>query len=150
MSDFRLVPTVSLACDLAWSAGDYLPDDGLETAVRLSLYTDRRADSGDILPDGQTDRRGYWADAFAPGDAFGSRLWLLARAPRTQATLDRARTYASEALQWLVTDQIAAAVSVTADWSGPGGALAITPTITRPGLAPTSYRYSGLWAAQGG
>jgi phage gp46-like protein len=44
--------------DVRLDGGDLSTDDGLETAVLLSLITDRRAEADDVLPDGGTDRRG--------------------------------------------------------------------------------------------
>ena len=35
----------------------------LTTAVLISLFTDRQARSDDVIPDGTTDQRGWWADS---------------------------------------------------------------------------------------
>ncbi|MEG2173151.1 MAG: phage GP46 family protein, partial [Desulfovibrionaceae bacterium] len=37
-------------------------DDGLTRAVVISLFSDARALTDDILPDGSVSRRGFWAD----------------------------------------------------------------------------------------
>lgn len=126
-------------------------DEGLETAVVISLFTDRRADEGDVLPGLGDDRRGWWGDAFpvVAGDQIGSKLWLLAREKQTPAALGRAEQYAREALAWLVEDQVASRVDVVA--SAPfTGTLWLTVTITRPKARPVQYRFSKAWAAQGG
>ncbi|UXF57501.1 baseplate protein [Chromohalobacter phage YPCBV-1] len=99
--------------DLALEGGDLATDEGLETAVVLSLFTDRRAEPADALPDGTTDRRGYWADAYNDRP-HGSRLWLLHREKELDAVLRRAREYAEEALAWLVEDEVASEVVVEA------------------------------------
>lgn len=96
---------------LTLTGPDFASDDGLRTAVIISLFTDRRAEADDELPDGGTDRRGSWDDP-----TLGSRLWLLGREKQTQRTLERAREYAEEALAWLVEDGIARAVTVSAEW----------------------------------
>ncbi len=98
------------AIDLSLSGYDLATEGGLRTAVIISLFTDRRAEADDEIPDGSDDRRGWWAGS------IGSRLWLLARAKETPDTLARARAYAIEALQWLIDDGIATAVDVTAEW----------------------------------
>lgn len=90
---------------------DLAADDGLRTAVLVSLFTDCRAEADDELPAGDGDRRGSWDDP-----ERGSRLWLLSREKQTARTLERAREYAEEALAWLVEDGIARAVTVTAEW----------------------------------
>ena len=108
-------PTQPPAIDLALAGYDLATEDGLRTAVIISLFTDRRAEADDEIPDGGDDRRGWWADP-----AMGSRLWLLARAKETPDTLTRARAYAIEALQWLIDDGVATAVDVTAEWARRG------------------------------
>jgi len=124
-------------------------DDGLETAVVLSLFTDRRAGDADELPPGSSDRRGWWGDSFADdeGDQMGSRLWLLKREKQLPAGLARAREYAEEALRWLLDDQVASSVSVVA--SNPrDGILGLKVSITRLGSnAPVTFRFESAWSA---
>ena len=100
--------------DLALEDGELAADEGLQTAVILSLFTDRLADDDDRLPDGGNDRRGWWADAYNERP-HGSRLWLLSREKTEEAVLRRAKTYAEEALAWLIEDGIAAEVVVEAE-----------------------------------
>lgn len=141
-------PTV----DALVSAGDLAPDSGLQTAILLSLYLHRRAEPGDVLPEGATDRRGWWADAFPleSGDKIGSRLWLLERSKRTPETLERAREYTAEALAWLIEDRVAERVEVETEFIGAPPALAITVRIYAPGAAdPAQFRFSPTWATEG-
>jgi phage gp46-like protein len=110
---------------------DITTDDSLRTAVILSLFLDRRARDDDRLPDGTTDRRGWWADTVAPmteatlalrdgavsirrPDRIGSRLWLLSRELQVEEVVRRAHDYAAEALAWLVEDGHAQKVDVRA------------------------------------
>ncbi len=118
--------------------------------VMASLLTDRRAEPGDLLPGGDTDRRGWWADAYTdnPGDLFGSRLWLLHAAPLTDENLRKAEQYASEALAWMVKDGLAGAVAVVAERYGTDTgeqALALGVTVTRPDGSREEFRYTDLW-----
>lgn len=141
------------AADIAIVANDLETGADLETAVLISLFTDRRAAEGDVLPDAERDRRGWWADAvpLVEGDQIGSRLWLLARAKRTPDTLERAREYAAEALRWLLDDAVATDVTVTAEWLGSGGiapGFALGVVITRPGRDPAKYRFGRAWATE--
>lgn len=116
-------------------------DDGLETAVILSLFTDRMAEEDDELPAGD-DRRGWWADAYpaVDGDRIGSRLWLLAREKQLPQTLARAREYAIESLQWLVDDGIASRIEVTAEVVRMG-VLGIEVEIHRINESVARYRF---------
>lgn len=80
-------------------------DEGLATAVQISLLTWARADDSDPVPD-QTDLKGWWGDTIADvaGDKFGSKLWICQRMPATAETLELARRYILEALQWMIED----------------------------------------------
>jgi phage gp46-like protein len=150
VSDIALVwNSQRTAADLAVSKNDLLADEGLETAVMLSLFTDRAAESGDVLPDDQTDRRGWWADALpvVAGDKFGSRLWLLTRAPQSSDTLRRAEEYTREALQWLIDDKVASAVTVSAEFIA-AGVMALTANVFRPNVDSADFRFHYDWAAQ--
>lgn len=98
--------------DWAMAGADLLSGDELATAVLISLFTDRRATADDLVPDETGDRRGWW-----PDNTAGSRLWLLERAKETRETLLRAKGYATEALQWLIDDGVAAKVEVFVEWT---------------------------------
>ena len=139
------------AADLSVTSGDYVTDDGLRTAVELSLFTDRRAEDTDVLPDGETDRRGWWADAVSEveGDRMGSRLWLLARAKDTPDTFSRAEEYAREALAWMVADKVADRIDVTAERVTEPPALGLDVTIVRPTGRAVSFRFGQAWNAEG-
>lgn len=139
------------AADFVVAANDLQTDGGLRTAILLSLFTDRRAELTDVLPTGETDRRGWWADEFAdvPGDLFGSRLWLLSRSKRTNDVLDRAQTYATEALQWLIEDKVATAVSVIASFPAEYFGINLVVKLTRPGSKDAAvYRFGRAWAVE--
>jgi phage gp46-like protein len=137
------------AADVVVDDNDLLLDDGLDTAVIASLFTDRRAEDSDILPDGHTDRRGWWGDGLptVPNDKFGSRLWLLSREKQVPSVLERAKEYALEALQWLIEDKVAASVDVTTEFTKPG-MLGIQIVIQRPQGPPAQFKFFYVWAAQ--
>lgn len=93
------------AWDLVLDGADLATDDTLYPAVVLSLFNHARARTGDTIPDGTDNPRGWWADraeplarSDAPDDRHGSRLWLLSREKQTPATLARVQQYAAEAL----------------------------------------------------
>lgn len=160
MSDFALVfdPT-TLSADMAVANGDLLAEAGLQTAVLISLFTDRRADPEDVLPPG-ADRRGWWADWYsdevidqivagvgiAPPDRIGSRLWQLSREKQLPAVLIRAQDYAAEALAWLVDDGVAASVDVTAEVVA-RGILGLGIAITRPDGTVQNLKFYYAWSA---
>ena len=146
------MPDIATIWDPANGRGDFVvvgPDlqsgSDLETAVLISLFTDRRADPGDVIPDGSGDPRGWWGDSFLPRP-IGSKLWLIDRAKQTDQTLTRAKDYAQDALQWLVDDGIAGSVDVAASWPAPGF-LGLRIVIRQgPGADPVNLNYQWAWS----
>lgn len=146
MTDIALVWQTDHA-DVVPQGADLLSDDGLDTAVTLSLFCDRRARDDDSVPV-DLDPRGWWADSFSdvPDDEMGSRLWLLGREKALPATAERAITYAQEALAWIVDDGIASSVTVSAAFVE-RGYLDMQVAIQRPGKPPFNRRYQYVWSA---
>lgn len=102
--------------------------DVLLTDIIVSLFTDRRALSSDVLPAGNDDRRGWWGDSFS-SRPIGSRLWLLSREKQVPDVPERCKTYAEESLQWLVETKRLKAVSCDAKRDG-NDTLRLRITIT--------------------
>lgn len=134
--------------DWAVANSDLASGSDLETAVLISLFTDRRADPDDVIPDGGQDRRGWWGDLYAD-KPIGSKLWLLDRSKRTEAVRQRAQGYIADALQWLVDDGVAASVVAVAQWQQLAGSskpmLACLITITEPDARVTQFNYQWAW-----
>lgn len=146
MSDLSLSWIDTLfAADLSIEGGDLATDDGLRTALIISLFSDSRARADDVLEAG-ADPRGWWGDSLAePGDETGSRLWLLAREKRTAEVRRRARSYAQEATAWLVKDRVASAVEIEAEFVG-DAALGLKVSVVRPdGVAREQFDF--IWSA---
>ncbi len=147
MTDLALIWNPALfSADLALSAPDLATDAGLDTAVIISLFTDRRAREDDELPTGSNDPRGWWGDSFAEvtGDQIGSRLWLFERAKQTQATLNGYREALEEAVAWMVEDGIAESVKAST-WIINPGQMGWSLEIKRPN-DPRPRRYDHLWS----
>lgn len=119
--------------DLPVRKGDLVGDESLGTEIMVSLFTDVRAEK-DELPPEYSDLRGWWADALLSmqGDeqGTGSKLWLLRRRKQLESVLVQAEAYARSALQWLIDEGLAGAVSVTAE-NPAQGTLVLTVSITR-------------------
>ena len=148
MSDIRLDTQDGLSFDITMESNDLKLDDSLKTAVIISLFTDRRV-TVDELPDGENDRRGWWADALnGDRDQIGSKLWTLKREKITQDLLDRAKKYCEEALQWLIDDQIAQSVTVFVERAGLYQ-ISIAMEIKRPHDDRIKYRYGFIWGSNG-
>lgn len=149
MADIRTVIIIGTdtfpVIDYAMNGLLLADDDGLATAVIISLWSDRQANADDVLTAG-TDRRGWWGDELSSisGDKIGSRLWLNDNAKQLASVLVQDRAYATEALQWLIDDGVASAVVVVA--SNPrAGVRALDIAISRPGRAVARYQFSRFW-----
>lgn len=108
MLDLALLFTERGDFDLVIKDDDFLGDEGLQTAVTVSLFTDRVARADDPLPEylpgHLSDRRGWWGDLSRENGRsrpIGSRLWLLFREKELAETVRRAEDYAKESLAWL-------------------------------------------------
>ena len=149
MTDLRTVfLDLDHGIDLALDNALLAADDGLETAVILSLFSDARAKDDDALPLGQTDRRGWWADAYpaADDDRFGSRLWLLRAAKQLQQSLNTSKQYAEEALAWLIADGVARSVDVET-FIPRDEVMGMLVRIHRPDGTQVPIRFELLWSA---
>lgn len=110
----------------------------------ISLFTWRRSDPGDKLPG--IERYGWWGDTFptVPNDKIGSRLWLLSRSALTDEAVVRAKSYASEALAWMIEDGVATAFEVQAERQGLDK-LALGVLIVRGDKSTLNIRFSNVW-----
>jgi len=130
----------------AIEGGDLKADEGLETAVLISLFTDQRVTSGE-LPAGQSDRRGYWGDIYPPvqGDQIGSKIWTHERGKSSTETLAALESRITEALDWMIDDGAASSVSVEGSIDA-YKQMFFTIEIARP--TGENDRYSLVWDKQ--
>lgn len=135
-----------LVGDIREVAGDLETDPSIRTAVVISLFTDRLANTDDELPAGDSDRRGWWGDLLPEieGDQIGSRRWLYVREKQSAETAEKIREADQEALEHLIDDGIATAVSVTTEWIA-RGVLAEGIAITKPDGDIVNFRFNQLW-----
>lgn len=146
MSDFAL-KYCGETFDLSIEKNDLALDDGLESAVIVSLFTEKRV-RPEELPFPETDRSGWWGDMFSDieGDEIGSKLWLLRREKQTQETALRYQDYAREALQWLIEDGLAETVTTLATFPAMGQ-VDLLVTIQKP-QGKVSFKYKITWDAE--
>ncbi|MGC1549434.1 MAG: phage GP46 family protein [Rhodanobacter sp.] len=141
---------ISTVWNVANVHGDWIIADGalasgndLTTAVFISLFTDRVADASDTLPDASDDRRGWWGDI---GQTYpiGSRLWLLARSKLTADVPKKAKVYCTEALQWMIGDDVVASITITTVII-PLSTLSITIVLLQPSGTTVTVQYNWAW-----
>lgn len=146
MTDIALRLDSADQFDLAMDGVDLATDEGLETAIIVSLFTDARADARE-LPAGHTDRRGWWGDVADPQDPIGSKLWTLAREKSINAVVVRAEEYTHQALQWLVDDGVVSDIDVTAELLD-RDRLAIEVSLARRTGGDVARRFEYNWQQQ--
>lgn len=138
-------------CDFLRSTGVNLDtDEGLETAVTISFFTDARAKPSDGVSIEQ-DQRGWWGADYLeerPDLEFGSRLWLLKRMKLNDNNLRLAGMFAKESLLWLMPSVASEIVATPERIVGVYNAALITTQIQRP--KKSAPRFEGKWKVQFG
>lgn len=131
--------------DIGLSNGDLIINKDLQSAVIISLFSNRLAEVGDV-PTG-INRQGWWGDSYlTPGKyLIGSRLWLLQRANATQETANLAQNYCQEALRWLITEGVAASIDVQTQIVGLY-TLEIAIQIYKPDSTIENFLYEYVWS----
>jgi phage gp46-like protein len=147
--DIALTPENMGDSDISIVNNDLLIDDGFDTAVYISLFTDER----DTGSDDVNQSGGYWGDALDLSSIavppLGSLLWKYSRAVVTSEVINSIKTACSDALRWMIDDGIAGLVNVTASEIG-NNSYVFGISITRPDNTGTSYQYKLNWNAQTG
>lgn len=147
--------------DIEYKNGDLVRELGLETAVYMSLFTDRRASEDDPVDDIK-DLRGWWGDGLnetEDEDLIGSKLWILARAKTTSETASLAKQYIEEAMQWMLDDDVAASINVEVSRQNRKGqegtgadsdVLAFKLQILKNDGDTVTFKFDDLWGSQFG
>lgn len=121
-------------------SSDLERDPSFETAILISLLTDKRAREYDILPDPHGSPRGWWADA-VQRDEIGSKLWLLERSKLDARATERAEHYVLDALSWMIEDGVAIKIETKASILSKD-ALGISISIYRTTDLVSKYFYN--------
>jgi len=127
--DVRLICTTD-GGDVAFANGQPDMDQGLETAVYISLFSSKT----------------WWGNALG-GSALGSDLETILSQTLSNRTRLDAEEYARQALRWMLEEGIAKAVTVAATIPRVD-TLLLTVTVEQPGNAISRLRYQINWAAQ--
>lgn len=95
-------------------AGDFAVTQGLDSAMFVSLFSDRRAREDEVAD--PLRRRGWIGDLVSeiPGDVHGSGLWFFEQARLDDETRIGLRDESEAALDWMVIERLARTVEVTA------------------------------------
>lgn len=124
--------------------GDIATADQFDTAIIVSLFTDKRALPSQVLENSL--RRGWLGSEFTPGFEMGSQLWIFSQARLTRDTINAMISIANQSLAWMITDNLA--ISTSADVSLIAGRVVLQIEITRPDTK-VEKRLFDLWNNSG-
>ena len=127
------------------SDGDILSEDSFDTAIIVSLLTDRRANESEVLE--AQNRRGWIGNESTPGIEIGSKLWLFEQSRLNRTAIDGVGVVARDALQWLVDDGHAVSI-IAASAVRTATGLTLEVTIERHN-SEVETRFFDLWTATG-
>ena len=117
--------TSTRGIDLVFFQSDLGRERSLRSMIVASLFSDARAPADlDDLPDGSSDRRGFWGND-ARGE-LGSLLWLHTRSKAGASTAEKLRGAVLDALGWMLEAGIASSVEAAVTATGPTTRIAIT------------------------
>lgn len=128
-------------------------DGGFETAVLITLGTDKRASSEDELPDSDNIYKGgWWGDSLppVPGYLMGTKLWLLQRAKTTDEIPALAEEYLRDGFQWMLDDEIIESFDVTVERVdfNHASVLSFDLSFNRPRGDTIFYKFYYNWETQ--
>jgi phage gp46-like protein len=125
--------------------GDIETADFFDTAIYVSLFSDRRANESEVLESHR--RRGWIGNEYTPGFEGGSKLWLFEQSRLTRTVVNEVEDAAREALQWFVDDEFAVAIRKS-DLRVTTTGLSLEIVIERP-YGKVEKRYFELWEGTG-
>lgn len=146
MSDLAL--TYENGCfDFRISDDDLVLDQGLETAVAISLFSDARV-TIEELEGVDESRRGWWGDMFPEidQDKIGSKLWLLDRSKMTLTNRTKAEEFVRDALAWMIDDGVTDQIDVVGTLDQSTKKIEVAIDIFRP--FGTEGVFSAVWDGQ--
>lgn len=121
--------------------GDFLSGDQLDTAILVSMFTDARAASYEIVRPGL--RRGWVGDLeLDDEESYGSKLWLLEQERLTPIIVSKAADVLKSCLSWMISDRIAMSIATRGFIDGQVARLQLD--IRKPN-SRTETRFVSLW-----
>jgi len=112
--DFDLTANEFGLYDIALdSDGDISSVQSFDTAILMSLFEEKRADSSEVAI--TQNRRGYWGNEFYQDVADreqGSKIWLYEQARLNQDTINGIDDATNDCLLWLVEQQFIKSIDI--------------------------------------
>lgn len=133
--------------DIVIENGDFANEDGFDTNIWVSLFTDARANSSQVIV--PENRRGWMGNLVSdvPERQLGGYLWLAEQRRLNQDTLNETIDYIRHSLEWMVLDGIALKIDVTGQIIPRSGIAANVVITSIDGV--TSNHYIEIWRMTG-
>lgn len=147
MIDLRLTQDINGQFDLTIKDGNLDTVEGFDTALQVSLFTDARASSSQVVR--SENRRGWIGNLvnIIPDRQLGGLIWLIEQRRLIQDTLNEVVNFAKKSLDWLIEDGLAITVEVLGEII-PLRGIQLTIKITaKDGVTET--RFFRLWEVTG-
>jgi len=127
------------------STGDILTADFFDTALLMSLYTEKRASESEVSE--SRFRRGWIGnESFVDGFEIGSKIWLFEQSRLNRDTLNGITSAAIEGLQWFLNRGFA--INLAVDTVLLKGIVTLQVDIFRPN-SKVDRRFFRLWDGSG-
>lgn len=101
--------------DIDFASGDFKMTDGLDTALYLSIFAEKRASASEVTV--PQLRRGHFTDEFSSVEGYqmGNTSWIeIDQAKDTDSNVSLIESKWTEGLSWMIEDNIVAKTSVSA------------------------------------
>jgi phage gp46-like protein len=148
MSDFKSGQYIDNSfVDMPIANGDFELGNDLETAVLVSLFSNRRGTDEEVTQYARGTIKpelaaGLWIDSYRSED-YGSGFWLLLREKKIEETLSRFEEYGNAALAWMLRDGVAQSIDITAEYEGEKVKLNVV--ISRDTGGELTFTYDFAW-----
>jgi phage gp46-like protein len=128
--------------DIQIDGSDFASAKGFESAIPTSFFSDSRAPAVQVQE--AQSRRGWVGNILTAVQSreLGGLLWILDQARITNDTLNFAKSFAQDSLQWLIDDNIVRSIQVLVIRNGVRGITILTDITT---IENTVLRYVTLW-----
>jgi phage gp46-like protein len=111
--------------DISFTNGDFTLTSGFDTAILMSLFTDKRAASFEVP---RVEMRRGWCGNLLNNYAnyeIGSKLWLLDQERKTPNIANLSESYTYDCLKWFLDDDLATNIDVSSQLDETGIVIAV-------------------------
>lgn len=105
--------------DIDFENGDFALTQGLDTAIYMSIFCEKRADSKEVV--NPILRRGHFTNEFSSVENYevGSKLWMhIDQARNTNQNTSLIEDSLKDGLKWLIDQDIISSINIDTSFKG--------------------------------